>query len=209
MARTYQAEAIVLRTYDVGEADRFCVLLTREQGRLAARARAVRKLSSRMGGSILPFQHVDVSLTESSTGFLITGVTQRSSLPFANLQAFAAAEEAAELLLALLQDGEPMPEVFTSFHQFLSQCGEDAALARIAHTLRLLSFLGLLPSPDEFSAFAPLTSEDETFLEAVFSGEALPPIAHATRLEQLCTGLLHDHLQAPLKSRAVGNAMAL
>ena len=58
MAHSESVEAVVLKTYDVGEADRFCIVLTKERGRIAARARGVRKLTSKMGGSLLPLHHV-------------------------------------------------------------------------------------------------------------------------------------------------------
>ncbi|MBU1911666.1 recombination protein O N-terminal domain-containing protein, partial [Patescibacteria group bacterium] len=45
-SQTYNS--IILKAYDVGEADRFLILFTREKGRMTARARAVRKLKSKL-----------------------------------------------------------------------------------------------------------------------------------------------------------------
>ena len=56
MPQSQTYEALILQSHDVGEADRFLILFTRERGRLAARARAVRKPKSKMGGSLLPLK---------------------------------------------------------------------------------------------------------------------------------------------------------
>jgi recombinational DNA repair protein (RecF pathway) len=58
MSHAQTFEAIVLKTYDVGEADRLCILFTRERGRVMARASGARRLKSRLGASLLPFHHL-------------------------------------------------------------------------------------------------------------------------------------------------------
>jgi DNA repair protein RecO (recombination protein O) len=55
---TQTAEAVVLRQYALGEADRIIVLFTREFGKLRAVARGARKLRNRFGGSLEPFTHI-------------------------------------------------------------------------------------------------------------------------------------------------------
>lgn len=57
---TYRDEAVVLRTYPLGEADRIVVLLTRVHGKVRAVARGVRRTSSKFGGRLEPGNHVDV-----------------------------------------------------------------------------------------------------------------------------------------------------
>ena len=64
MSRTRSVEAIILRTIDIGDADRFCILFTKEAGRKGARARGVRKTMSRLGGLLLPFRHLRIDLAE-------------------------------------------------------------------------------------------------------------------------------------------------
>src|SRR2546429_9055538 len=46
---TYQADAVVLRRLDYGEADRILTLLTREHGKLAAIAKGSRRAEARLG----------------------------------------------------------------------------------------------------------------------------------------------------------------
>ena len=45
---TYQADAIVLRRLDYGDADRILTLLTREHGKLAAIAKGARRSKARV-----------------------------------------------------------------------------------------------------------------------------------------------------------------
>ena len=61
-SRLYRDEAIVLRTYKLGEADRIIVLLTRHHGQVRAVAKGVRRTSSRFGARLEPFSMIDVQL---------------------------------------------------------------------------------------------------------------------------------------------------
>lgn len=80
-ATEVEDEAIVLRTYKSGEADRVCVLWTRHHGKLRVLAKGVRKTSSRMGGSLEPMGHVTVQLVKGRGDLWITKhVTHRERM---------------------------------------------------------------------------------------------------------------------------------
>ncbi|MFV0429725.1 MAG: DNA repair protein RecO [Arachnia sp.] len=59
---TYRDEAVVLRTHQLGEADRIISLLTMRHGKVRAVARGIRRTSSKFGARLEPFAHVDVQL---------------------------------------------------------------------------------------------------------------------------------------------------
>ena len=108
--RTYRDEAVVLRTWKLGEADRIISLFTREHGKVRAVAKGIRRTGSKFGSRLEPFGHVDVQLAEGR-GTLVT-VTQAESLhpPLlgADYERFCAAQvlvEAADRLVA--EDGVP------------------------------------------------------------------------------------------------------
>lgn len=61
---SYREQGVVLRTHKLGEADRIITLLTRGHGKIRAVARGVRRPSSRIGGRLEPFSHVDIQLSE-------------------------------------------------------------------------------------------------------------------------------------------------
>ena len=63
-SKTYAARAVVLRTYDLGEADRIVVLATEDRGLVRAVAKGVRKTSSRFGSRLEPFMVSDLQLAE-------------------------------------------------------------------------------------------------------------------------------------------------
>jgi DNA repair protein RecO (recombination protein O) len=56
----YRDDGVVLRTQKLGEADRIVTLLTRQNGRVRAVAKGVRRTKSRFGARLEPFTHVDV-----------------------------------------------------------------------------------------------------------------------------------------------------
>lgn len=60
--RSVTTEAVVLRSFAFGEADRVLHLYTEEHGRLGAVAKGVRKTKSRFGGRLEPFSHVELVL---------------------------------------------------------------------------------------------------------------------------------------------------
>ena len=62
MAATTITEAIVLRSFAFGEADRVLHVYTAASGRQGAVAKGVRRTKSRFGGRLEPFSHVELGL---------------------------------------------------------------------------------------------------------------------------------------------------
>lgn len=73
MYQKYQTDAIVLCSYERGEADRVYALYSREFGLVWARASAVRRESSRMRYALQSFSHASISLVRGSRGWRLTG----------------------------------------------------------------------------------------------------------------------------------------
>ncbi|ALM10274.1 MAG TPA: hypothetical protein DEB30_00130 [Candidatus Peribacter riflensis] len=198
-------DAIVLASYDVGEADRFLILLTREKGRLAARAPGARRLKSRLC-PLLPLTHLAVELKESRGGFLVCGITphHHHNPRVQHLQDFFVRMQASELLLALLSDGEPVPEIFEALSALLHHphCAEQDTLA---FTLRVLALLGVLPEITH-RLFAPLSPEERSFVLASMRGTPVNEKISCTRLRSLCTQLVQEHCTRPLRSTDVAAA---
>src|SRR2546422_9159745 len=73
--RSYKTEAVVLRSFRLGEADRVLHLYTLEQGRLGAVAKGIRKTKSRFGARLEPLSHVELLLHQGSGELrTVTGV---------------------------------------------------------------------------------------------------------------------------------------
>ena len=201
-SRTF--DCIVLASYDVGEADRFVILLTAEEGRLAARVPGARRLKSRLA-SLLPLTHCAVELKESKGSHIVSSVAMAPrSLDPAHLQNFLARTQMSELLLALLSDGEPVPEIFESLSQLL-QKKHCSSRDLLAFTFRVLSLLGVLPETTHL-LFASLTPEERSFVLASTRGTSVNEHISCARLQSLCTQLVAEHCTRPLRSTDVAAA---
>jgi len=71
--RLYKTEAIVLRQRKLGEADRILTLFTPAYGKLDAKAKGVRKTTSRMAGHLQPLNRCMVQLARGHTMEVIAG----------------------------------------------------------------------------------------------------------------------------------------
>jgi recombinational DNA repair protein (RecF pathway) len=80
MYQKYQTDAIVLRSYERGEADCVFALYTREFGLVWARASAVRRESSRIRYALQSFSRASVSLVRGSRGWRVTGALSQSHI---------------------------------------------------------------------------------------------------------------------------------
>lgn len=206
MPHSTRYEALVLRAMNVGEADRLCILFTREGGRKAARARGVRKPNSRLGGTLLPFRHVTVELSESENHSSITGAVDRGDVPDSagSFDTFVRLQQGVEFLLALTEDDEPLPRVFDLLLQFIRLNG-DGPQALLPFHLRLLHLLGHMPESEEDLRYALLSDEESrAYIQACARIEDLTMLIdlcpNNTELPRFFRMLSSDQLVRPLKS---------
>ena len=152
-ARTYRDDAVVLRTYKLGEADRIITLLTRNHGQLRAVARGVRRTSSKFGARLEPFMVADLQLLRGRTLDIVTQAVSKGSYG----QAIAANYESYVVAAAMTETAERLTDVDgeTSNAHYLLLVGALAALSRGAHApelvldsylLRAVSIAGWAPS---------------------------------------------------------------
>jgi DNA repair protein RecO (recombination protein O) len=73
-ARLYKTEGIVLRSMDLGEADRVLTVLTPRLGKLRVIAKGIRRTRSRLGGGLEPFSDVHLVLAVGRTFDVVTQV---------------------------------------------------------------------------------------------------------------------------------------
>lgn len=211
MTRRSSTRAIVLQTFDVGEADRFCVLFTEKHGKMAARARAVRRPGSSMGGSLLPLRIVMVETVEHRNGAIITGARgDHVHIPPGNIPAFLQATQGMELLCMLLHESEPLPEVFSCAELFLRRCSAGESECILPFMLRLLTLLGLLPSAHD-PLFQDLSTTERKALEAICAGAPAAPDTFAPHttlcLMRLCERMVTDQTGRRQRAREVALAM--
>jgi hypothetical protein len=116
--------------------------------------------------------------------------------------------QASELLLSLLHDEEPLPQIFDALASFLrrKQRQPHHFLSFAFHTLALLGVLSL--EPEGGKILGRLSDGERRFLKESTRGrfpENCPPLH---RLTLLCTKIVGEHATRPLKSTYVAAACA-
>lgn len=150
---TYRDEAIVLRSQKLGESDRIVTLLSRRYGRVRAVARGVRKTTSRIGGRLEPFAHVDVQLYSGKSLDNITQVetiaamgASLSSDYVAWTSGSAMLETAERLTPEEHEPAVPQFALLVSGLRSLSAFEHDSRLILDSYLLRSLAVAGWSPS---------------------------------------------------------------
>lgn len=147
----YRDQAVVLRTWKLGEADRIVNLMTRGHGKVRAVAKGVRKTKSRFGGRLEPTAHVALQLYE---GRELDIVTQAESIDqFASFRTdvdrFAGASAMLEAVDQVAQEGERNAELYHLLLGALrAQAGPGGPLVLSAFFLKLLALEGFRPVLD-------------------------------------------------------------
>jgi DNA repair protein RecO (recombination protein O) len=152
--REISDEAVVLRTYKSGEADRVVVLWTRQHGKLRVLAKGARKTSSRLGATLETLAYVTVDLVKTRGEFYIARhvqhkerlATLRSS--YARISAGYAVVEAVD---AIPSDGVPDEAIFDLLVRVLVTLDDesfDPTLVPSSFYFRLLALDGSEPVVD-------------------------------------------------------------
>lgn len=147
----YRAEALVLRTYKLAEADRIVVFLTRDRGKKRGVARGARKSRRRFAGSLEPFTRVDVTYFEKESRELVRideAVALESPFRAASGDGFRYVGYFAELIDAWAQDSDPNETLFRLGAATLDAVAAGVPVVPLARyfELWLLRLQGVYPS---------------------------------------------------------------
>ena len=141
-----QTEAIVLGVRNWGEADKMLRLFSRDHGKITAAAFGARRPKSPLAGGLQMFHTVELSLSLGDRVDTIRGCRLVHRFPHleSDLAAMAYASFIAEVLLELMPDGAPQPEVYDWLPPVLAACGpKNPRLVALAAGFQLLGFAGL------------------------------------------------------------------
>jgi DNA repair protein RecO (recombination protein O) len=157
VSRTSTTEAVVLRSFRLGEADRVLHLYTADRGRVGAVAKGVRKTKSRFGGRLEPFSHVELVLhrgrgeLQTVTGAALLRAHDRIRAEPYRLQVGLIGLEA---MLRLFTEEEPNDRGFLALTRFLDALDDAPSRAplrpaldplALSFQLKLLWLSGYLP----------------------------------------------------------------
>src|SRR5919204_5206883 len=128
--RLYKTEGIVLRSMDLGEADRVLTVLTPRLGKLRVIAKGVRRPRSRIGGALEPFSDVQLVLAVGRTFDVVTSsALEDPHLGLRNdLHSTAAAWYLVELADRFCEGGADSHAAFVLLSQGLTALDTDADL---------------------------------------------------------------------------------
>lgn len=148
----YDADAVVLRRRNIGEADRIIVFYTRELGKISGVARGVRKIRSKLAGSLEPFIESRVRLVQGKSLDTVIGVAvkQHWHIPTDQLPVFSTAVLLLEMVDRLTPDNHPSSEIYDLLTESLAalehvQSPSAAIITQHYFSFKLLAALGYLP----------------------------------------------------------------
>jgi len=147
--KLYRSEAIVVRSTNIGEADKIVTIYTPGRGKLRVVAKGVRRTTSRMSGNVERFRQCKLLIAK---GRNLDIITQSETInTFSNicnsLDLFAYACAGLELLDKLTEDELENYPVYSLLTEFLKALdgGLDPIMTSRAYELHLLGYLGYRP----------------------------------------------------------------
>ena len=214
----YTADALVLRTYKLGEADRIVVFLTRDRGKKRGVAKGARRQRSRFTGALEPMTEVKVAYFESERRELVGlnyAETQRSALgvvgapnggSYADDDALGYVSYFAELLDEWAQEADADERLYRLGASMLDALAAGAPVVPLARYFEywLLRLQGVYPEAQgtlSGAAMAFLAGSRSVPTHQVGQVPASRPALR--ELETVHRGLITMHLEKTLKSDRV------
>ena len=171
----HKTEAFMLRSYALKEADKICVFLTKDQGKVRGVAHGARRIRSRFGSALEPFTEVSLSYFEKE-GRELVSISSCDILRSHFERAARDVETAgtfsymAELLTEFLPDHEPNERLYRLVIATLDAIeSEDGGLTRILRYFEswLLKLVGFFPDISQCVVCdQPLPNGEPVFLTA-------------------------------------------
>ena len=144
-----EAEAIVLRLTDYGEADRIVTLFTLEQGKLQGIARGAKRSKKRFAGALEPFAHLRLQLQLGGGLATLASADILSVFPGirGDLANIGCAAYACELVERLTPEEEASPRLFRLLYSYLERLDRapPSPSDRRFFAVNLLKILGYQP----------------------------------------------------------------
>ena len=208
----YTTDALILRTYKLGESDRIVVFLTRDRGKKRGVAKNARQSRRRFGGGLEPMTWGRVSYMEKEQRelvFLNYVEPIRSPLARAGSDALGHVSYFAELIDECAQDADPNETLFRLGASIVEAVAAGVPIEPLARYFEywLLRLQGVYQADPDASAAA------RAFLESARAsspfGLAAVPVSRGTlrELEASHRTLIAMHLEKDLKSVRVLNEM--
>jgi len=168
----HTTDAFVLRTYTLAEADKICVFLTKDMGKMRGVAHGARKMKSRFGSALEPFTEVTLTFFQKEGRDLMSVsnceiVRSQFHIAARDVETASAFSYMAELLNEFLPDHEPNERLYRLVSASLEAIEEGNDLARVLRYFEtwLLRLVGFFPDTSRCAACgATIAASDSVFL---------------------------------------------
>ena len=177
--RLYKTEAIVLRQRKLGEADRILTLHTPAYGKLDAKAKGVRKTTSRMAGHLQPLNRCMVQLARGRTMEVVAGCETLESFQRLReeLERLSRALYAAELADRVLPERVESETTYRLLLETLRRLQGDTDLDLVLryYEMRLLELSGFRPELERCLGCDQPLQPQPNFFSPAGGGTYCPP----------------------------------
>jgi DNA repair protein RecO (recombination protein O) len=163
----FNTDSIVLKQFDLGEADKIITFYSQDKGKVRAVARGVRKTKSSISGLVLPFSYNNVTIYQGRSLARINEIHGKYSFSKLreDLARMAYASYMAELVEKIGMENDPNEKLFslllTSFYHLSKVVDKKLNNVELSFKARLLGILGIRPELDKCTICEqPLNSQD-------------------------------------------------
>jgi DNA repair protein RecO (recombination protein O) len=168
----HTTDAYVLRTYALAEADKICIFLTRDMGKVRGVAHGARKMKSRFGSALEPFTQVALTYFQKEGRELmsVSGceiVRSQFHTAARSVETASAFSYLAELLNEFLPDNEANERLYRLVTATLEAIEQGNDLGRVLRYFEtwLLRLTGFFPDTTRCAACGEMIAQSEpTFL---------------------------------------------
>lgn len=196
----FSSEALVLRTYRLGEADRIVVFLTSDRGKKRGVAKGARRTRSRFLGALEPFTSVRVSYYEREHRDLVRVSdveTVRSPLAARDPESLNYVGYFAELMDEWAQEADPNERLYRLGASMVEAMALGAPIARLARYFEywLLRLQGVYPPAIACHECAAGLEDDGAWIsarEGMFLCARCGGPGKGVRLSSLSIRFLHE-----------------
>ena len=152
---TFKTKGIILKRTNLGEADRILTIYTKDFGKIKVVAKGIRKIKSKLAGSLELFCLDDLMIAEGRSLDIVAGaVTEKCFYNLRNdLKATHTAYYLSDVIDKMSDEEEPHREVFDLLDNLLEEInGENCDILMPFFEIKFLSEMGY--KPELFSCVA-------------------------------------------------------
>ncbi|MFC1721391.1 DNA repair protein RecO [Patescibacteria group bacterium] len=179
MTRSYKTKGIVIRRYNVGEADRLLDIYTPTLGKIKIKARGVRRTQSKLAGHLEIFSETDLVLVPGKSADIVTGARAINFWPAIrdDLTRTAIAYYFCELVFWLTEEGYKDTRLYNLLYWSLAaldswedsnDVSRDLFVANVE--LLFLDRLGYRPELKKCAATGDDLQPEQNYFSAVAGG---------------------------------------